>query len=108
MSGMDDLAHGLRRRLVDEAARDGRALAGDRASLRNRVAELVQDQAVPLDGGERDLLGDRVLSSTIGLGPLAPLAGGPSVDEVMVNGPDAVYVERSGRIERADTSFASE
>jgi pilus assembly protein CpaF len=108
MSTMDDLARGLRRRLVDEAARTGRPLGGDRASLRDRVAELVHDQAVPLEGDQRELLVDRVLSSAIGLGPLEHLVEDPSVDEVMVNGLAAVYVERAGRIERTDVAFASE
>jgi len=105
---MDDLARGLRRRLVDEAARAGRPLAGDPASLRDRVAELVHDQAAPLDGSEQELLVDRVLSSTIGLGPLEDLIADPSVEEVMVNGPGSVYVERSGRIESTGVTFASE
>jgi pilus assembly protein CpaF len=42
------------------------------------------------------------------LGPLEPLLADPAVDEVMVNGPGAVWVERGGRIERAAVSFASE
>src|SRR5438067_6053029 len=108
MSTMDDLARGLRRRLVEEATRTGLPLGGDRASLRDRVAELVHDQAVPLEGDEREMLVDRVLSSAIGLGPLEHLVDDPSVDEVMVNGHAAVYVERAGRIERTDAAFTSE
>ncbi len=105
---MEDLARGLRRRLVDEAARARTPLTGDRAALRDRVSELVHGQAVPLDGDERDLLVDRVLSSAIGLGPLEQLVADPSVDEVMVNGLAAVYVERGGRVEQTGIAFASE
>ena len=43
-----------------------------------------------------------------GLGPLEPLLSDPAVDEVMVNGPGAVYVERRGRLERTGVSFAGE
>jgi pilus assembly protein CpaF len=105
---MDDLARGLRRRLVDEAARAGAPLAGDTASMRERVADLVQDQAAPLDGAEREQLVDRVLSSTIGLGPLEELVADPSIDEVMVNGVGSVYIERAGRIESTEVAFAGE
>ena len=42
------------------------------------------------------------------MGPLEPLLGDPSVDEVMVNGPRAVYVERRGRLERVGVEFAGE
>ena len=43
-----------------------------------------------------------------GLGPLEPLLSDPSVDEVMVNGPGEVLVERRGQIERTGVSFAGE
>ena len=43
-----------------------------------------------------------------GLGPLEPLLADPSVDEVMVNGPRDVYVERRGRLERVGVEFAGE
>ena len=43
-----------------------------------------------------------------GLGPLEPLLSDPSVDEVMVNGPGEVYVERRGRIEPTGVSFGGE
>src|SRR3982751_2630187 len=99
MSGMEELARGLRRRLADEATDARTPLSGDGA-VRDRVSELVHGQAAPLDGQERDLLVDRVLSSAIGLGPLERLVADPAVDEIMVNGLAAVYVERAGRVER--------
>jgi pilus assembly protein CpaF len=49
-----------------------------------------------------------VLLLATGLGPLEPLLSDPRVDEVMVNGPEAVYVERAGRIEPTGVRFASE
>ncbi|MBI1337280.1 MAG: CpaF family protein [Phycisphaera sp.] len=42
------------------------------------------------------------------LAPLVPLMNDPSVSEVMVNGPDAVFVERKGKIEKTNVRFASE
>jgi pilus assembly protein CpaF len=44
----------------------------------------------------------------VGLGPLEDLLADPSVEEVMVNGPGHVYVERGGRIELTDAHFADE
>jgi pilus assembly protein CpaF len=105
MSTIDDLTRGLRRRLVDDAANVERAEHG---SLRDRVAALVREQAAPLDSDQHELLVERVLSSAIGLGPLEELIQDPAVDEVMVNGPGAVWIERHGRVERTDVEFASE
>ena len=61
-----------------------------------------------LPGDEREALCRRVLLLATGLGPLEPLLSDPSVDEVMVNGPGEVYVERRGRIEPTGVSFGGE
>src|SRR6266849_3042318 len=106
MSSMDDLARSLRRRLVHDAARlEGPQ--GEQRSLRERVAALVREQAAPLDGDQHELLVERVLSSAVGLGPLEGLMQDPAVDEVMVNGPGTVWVEREGHVERTGVEFTS-
>jgi pilus assembly protein CpaF len=108
LSTIDDLALGLRRRLVEEAERSPEPISDDLRSLRERIAALVREQAEPLDAGQRELLVERVLSSAVGLGPLEALMGDPKIDEIMVNGPTTVWVERAGRIERTDVAFGSE
>jgi pilus assembly protein CpaF len=108
MSTIDDLALGLRKRLVEEAERSPEPVADDLGSLRGRIAALVREQAEPLDPGQRELLVERVLSSAIGLGPLETLMADPKIDEIMVNGAESVWVERAGRIERTDVAFGSE
>ena len=104
MEALDDLAVALRERLI-ERARSGEAGG---AALDAEVRSLVEREAGSLPEAERDSLCRRVLLLATGLGPLEPLLSDPSVDEVMVNGPDSVYVERRGRIERTGVSFAGE
>jgi pilus assembly protein CpaF len=103
MEALDELAHALRARLV-ERARDGEA----GGSLEDEVQSLVEREAEALPEAERARLIERVIVLATGLGPLEPLLADPSVDEVMVNGPDAVYVERRGRLERVEVRFAGE
>jgi len=103
MEPIDDLADALREQLI----RDARAGAAE-GDLAADVAELVEREAAALAPAERADLAARVLLAATGLGPLEPLLADPGVDEVMVNGPDAVYVERAGRVESADARFASE
>src|SRR3982750_3313696 len=57
---------------------------------------------------DRGALAARVVRLATGLGPLEPLLSDPRVDEVMVNGPGEVWVERGGRIEPTAVRFASE
>ena len=104
MDALEDLAEALRRRLIE------RARVGDRAGgpLDEEVRELVAREAAALPEPERAELAARVVRLATGLGPLEPLLADPAVDEVMVNGPREVYVERAGRIERTGVSFGSE
>jgi pilus assembly protein CpaF len=90
----DALAGALRDRLLAEAGRHG--TGGD---VHERIRALVDREAGLLDDDARARLGVRIAERSFGLGPLEPLLGDPSVDEVMVNGPGQVWVERGGRIE---------
>jgi len=103
MEPIEELAGALRERLI-ERARAGEALE---EGVPEQVRALVEREAAPLDDSERDALCERVILLATGLGPLEPLLADPSVDEVMVNGPGAVFVERRGRLERTDVSFGS-
>jgi pilus assembly protein CpaF len=104
VEALDDLAVALRVRLI-ERARSGEAGG---AGLEAEVRALVDREAGSLPDAERDSLCRRVLLLATGLGPLEPLLSDPSVDEVMVNGPGEVYVERRGQLERTGVAFAGE
>lgn len=84
----------------------------DEVALRALVlAELnvvVEEARVPLTILERQRLVREVQDDVLGLGPLQPLIDDPTITEVMVNGPDRVYVERSGRIEATRVFFEDE
>ena len=108
MSTIEQLAQGLRRRLIDDARDGGDDLRSDPSALRRRIGDLLREQARPLEEPEREALVDRVLASTMGLGPLEPLMQDPRVDEIMVNGHGCVLVEREGRIEPTAARFDSD
>ena len=101
-AALDELAGSLRDRLLGEAARHA---DGD---LHERIRELVDREAALLDGDARERLATRIAERSFGLGPLEPLLGDPTVDEVMVNGAEQVWVERDGRIEATSARFDGE
>jgi len=103
MEALDDLAVALRGRLI-ERARSGAATEG----VLEEVRALVDREAAPLGEADRAALCERVLLLATGLGPLESLLADPTVDEVMVNGPDCVYVERRGKVEHSAARFDSE
>jgi pilus assembly protein CpaF len=97
MEALEELAEALRRRLIARA-RDGVAQNG---ALAGEVRALVDSEAPALPDAEREDLAARVVRLATGLGPLEPLLADPAVDEVMVNGPGEVWVERGGVLSRA-------
>lgn len=48
---------------------------------------------------------ETIIAQLVGLGPADALLKDPDVSEVMINGPDVIYVERNGRIERTDLRY---
>jgi pilus assembly protein CpaF len=105
VDALEELAGSLRERLLHEA---GSAEASGEGDLHARIGALVERECGLLDSDARAQLVAMVAERSFGLGPLEPLLGDPAVDEVMVNGPGAVWVERAGRVERAAVAFGSE
>jgi pilus assembly protein CpaF len=103
-----EVAATLRARLVErrraEAAAGGRGVT----DLAGTVRELVDEEAAVLTAADRAEIAARVIRDSVGLGPLEILLADPAVEEVMVNGPDRVFVERGGRIEETAIAFADE
>ena len=54
---------------------------------------------------ERNRLINEVIDETFGLGPLESLMADPTISEIMVNGPKTTFIERAGKIERANIVF---
>jgi pilus assembly protein CpaF len=76
-----------------------------RIEVRRVAEELCQRSPNLLNLQERDRLVSEVLDETFGLGPLEPLMKDPTVSDILINGPFAVYVERNGKLERSDVVF---
>jgi pilus assembly protein CpaF len=57
---------------------------------------------------ERTRLVDEMVHDVTGFGPMEPLLADESITEIMVNGPDHIYIERRGKIERVDTVFLND
>ncbi len=103
-AGPEVLRSTLHRRLLD-APFDPATLT--RAELRQRLGAMLRDEAPLLPATAAGDVLDALVDDVGGLGPLEPLLGDPDVTEVMVNGPDRVYVERSGQLERVPCTIDS-
>jgi pilus assembly protein CpaF len=98
----------LRRRLIERRRAEAAAGRPSSDDLADAVRILVEREAAVLSAPTRARIAELILRDTVGLGPLEELMADPRVEEVMVNGPDEVYVEREGRIARTGVRFDSE
>jgi pilus assembly protein CpaF len=105
---LDELAAELRRRLIERRRAEAAGGVREPAPLAEAVHELVEADAALLESPARRRLEELILREAVGLGPLEELLADPEVEEVMVNGHERVYVERGGRIERAEVTYPSE
>jgi pilus assembly protein CpaF len=102
------LAAELRRRLSERRRADAATGVPPDGSLEDAVGELVEEEAAILPPERREELVELILREAVGLGPLEELLADRDVEDVLVNGPDEVYVERKGRVQRVDVGFGSE
>src|SRR6476659_6105876 len=109
---LDELRHKIHHVLIDEL---GPILYDKRLSeddLRRRVHEqlhaaLAQERP-PLSAADKAQLTQDVSDDTLGYRPIDRLLKDDDVTEVMVNGPESVFTERAGRLEKTSASFVDE
>ena len=107
-SASADLRQRLHRTLIreiDQSALSSMPADEARAFVEQAVRQLI-DREVPAGrAGFRDRLLQQLADDVLGLGPLEPLLRDQSISEIMVNGAQKVYVERSGKLHLADVHF---
>ena len=79
-----------------------------RRELRSQVLALLKKETFVLSSRQQSLLVESVLDDVLGYGPIEPFLRDPGISEVMVNGPERVFIERDGLVERADAAFEDE
>ncbi len=101
----------LHRQLVDaiDLSKAGElpeeALRNQLQSLAAHICSLQQLNLAPAD---RDVMVREIMNEIYGFGPLQPLMDDPEISDVLVNGAQNVYIERSGLLMPTDVRFASD
>ena len=76
-----------------------------RVQIRVVANRLINEEAAPLSVIQRRHVVRQIEDEVMGLGPLEPLLADPSVSDILVNGPNNIYVERSGKLQRTAVRF---
>ena len=71
-------------------------------------AEFLQERAVVLNREDRQTLNQELFDEVTGLGPLETLLKDDTVNDILVNGPQQIFVERAGKLQLTDITFKDE
>ncbi|WP_438501647.1 CpaF family protein [Jannaschia donghaensis] len=84
---------------------DPTALRGEIVSI---TSEELSDMGVVLGREDRDTLNSELFDEVMGLGPLEPLLKDESVNDILVNGPHSIFIEREGKLQKSEIRFKDE
>jgi len=76
--------------------------------VRQTLQSVINSENTPLAAADRNRIAQEVADEILGLGPLEPLLREGEITEIMVNGPDDIFVERAGKIFAVDAKFTSD
>src|SRR5436190_17091766 len=79
-----------------------------RRNVEEIFSQILESENIILSRVERARLFEAVAAEILGFGPIEPLLKDNSIDEIMVNGPKLVYIERHGRIEKTNIHFQND
>ena len=108
---LSEIKVGLHRRLLENlnlSALEHATEADLRQEISAIASEALEEMSIVLNKDDRSLLNQDLYDEVTGLGPLEPLLKDETVNDILVNGPHQVFVERSGKLELTDTTFKDE
>ncbi len=76
--------------------------------VRHTLQEVIDHEETPLSLADRTRISQEVSDEILGHGPLEPLLRDSEITEIMVNGPDSIYVERAGKLYPVEARFSSD
>jgi pilus assembly protein CpaF len=109
---LEELKHDVHSELLKELGPQLYDANMDQAELDKRVravlATLMSSQERPISNADRNRLTQEISDDILGYGPIEPFLRDVEVSEVMVNGPDSIYLEREGKLMKANAHFTDE
>jgi pilus assembly protein CpaF len=100
----------VQNRLINEL--DPKLDLSNQVEVRRQIEELfgkiADEEGLALTRAERVRMLEQITDEILGLGPMEPLLRDETITEVMVNGPQQVYIEREGKLELTNVTFQND
>lgn len=78
-----------------------------RSKTQRDISSIVDKEAPDLSREDRQKLSKEVLEEALGLGPLEDMLADPAISEIMVNGANRIFIEKSGKVQLSGIKFTS-
>ncbi len=108
---MGEIKIQLHRELLENlnlAALERASEAELRAEISSIASEILEERGIVLNREDRQTLNKELYDEVTGLGPLETLLQDDTVSDILVNGPQQVFVEREGKLQLSDVTFKDE
>ncbi|TCO69180.1 CpaF family protein [Rhodovulum euryhalinum] len=79
-----------------------------RAEIQAIAGEALEEMGIVLNKEDRQQLNQELYDEVVGLGPLEPLLQDETINDILVNGPKQIFVERAGKLTLTDITFKDE
>ncbi len=108
---LQELKVELHKRLLENlnlAALEHATEANLKVEIANIASEALDEMSVSLNKDDRQILNQELYDEVMGLGPLEPLLKDETVNDILVNGPHRIFIERGGKLSLTDIKFKDE
>ncbi len=101
------LKNRIQQRLITELdpSMDLTQTAEVRDTIQEMFESMLQEEQIALTRNEKRLLFEQIVAEILGYGPLEQFLNVDGITEIMVNGPNSIYVERAGKIHKVNARF---
>lgn len=102
-----ELKNRIQQKLISELdpGMDITQTAEVRATIREMFETMLEEESIVLTRNEKRRLFESIVAEILGYGPLEQFLQTDGITEIMVNGPEHVYIESSGKLQRTNVTF---
>lgn len=102
----------IQNRIIEELDIDFNEISENNEEIKKKIDYIVtkhiEKESLNLTNNQKKKIKEELIDESIGFGPITGLLADNKVTEIMVNGPDHVYIEKSGKLVLTDAKFKND
>lgn len=102
----------IQNKVIEELDIDFNEISEQNDELKQQINAIItkniEQESLNMTNNEKKKIKEELLDEIIGFGPITELLSDSAVTEIMVNGPDHVYIEKSGKLQLTDAKFKND